>query len=57
VDEYTSLVSDFKDKADFVAVYIEEAHPTDGWHFSDGPKFVDSFPLALSSWWLFSPGS
>jgi hypothetical protein len=38
VDEYTSLVSDFGDKADFVAIYVAEAHPADGWNFKIGPQ-------------------
>ena len=29
--EYSQLEREFKDVADFVLVYIEEGHPTDGW--------------------------
>lgn len=28
-----SLVKEFAEEADFVIVYIEEAHPDDGWKF------------------------
>ena len=28
----------FKDQVDFYAVYIREAHPTDGWHMSDNER-------------------
>lgn len=33
MEKYVQLVADFKDVADFVNVYIEEAHPQDGWAF------------------------
>ena len=26
--------------ADFITVYIEEAHPSDGWSFDGGPQFA-----------------
>ena len=29
--EFNEIVRDFKDVADFVMVYISEAHPLDGW--------------------------
>lgn len=31
--EYKQLMRDLEDVADFVFVYIEEAHPSDGWRF------------------------
>lgn len=31
--EFGEIVRDFADIADFVIVYIEEAHPSDGWAF------------------------
>ena len=31
MDAYRSLVGEFGDVADFVMIYIEEAHPSDGW--------------------------
>jgi hypothetical protein len=31
LDEFRSIVKEFEDVADFVLVYIEEAHPADGW--------------------------
>ena len=31
MDAYRSLVGEFGDEADFVMIYIEEAHPSDGW--------------------------
>ena len=33
--EFCQLASSFADVADFVTVYIEEAHPSDGWAFSN----------------------
>ena len=33
MEKYAQLIADFKDVADFVTVYIEEAHPNDGWAF------------------------
>lgn len=29
--DFGEIVRDFSDVADFVIVYIEEAHPSDGW--------------------------
>ncbi|XP_006825342.1 type I iodothyronine deiodinase-like [Saccoglossus kowalevskii] len=34
------LYVDYKDKAEFIIVYIKEAHTTEGWKM--GPKFSDS---------------
>jgi thiol-disulfide isomerase/thioredoxin len=33
IDKYAEIIADYKDVADFVTVYIEEAHPQDGWAF------------------------
>lgn len=33
MEKFAQLIADFKDVADFVTVYIEEAHPQDGWAF------------------------
>ena len=33
VDEFLRIAREFGDVADFLAVYIEEAHPSDGWAF------------------------
>ena len=33
VGEYLSVVREFSDVADFLTVYIEEAHPSDAWAF------------------------
>lgn len=33
VDEFLGIVREFNDVADFLTVYIEEAHPSDGWAF------------------------
>ena len=30
-DEFCQLLSDYADVADFLTIYIEEAHPKDGW--------------------------
>ncbi|XP_078371617.1 type I iodothyronine deiodinase-like [Oculina patagonica] len=35
VDEFLSIVREFNDVADFLTVYIEEAHPCDGWAFKN----------------------
>uniref|UniRef100_A0A8D2L466 Iodothyronine deiodinase n=2 Tax=Varanus komodoensis TaxID=61221 RepID=A0A8D2L466_VARKO len=32
-DEFKKLVKDFKSVADFLVIYIEEAHASDGWAF------------------------
>lgn len=34
---FQRVVSQFADIADFLVVYIEEAHPSDGWISSDAP--------------------
>lgn len=34
VDEFLSIAREFTDVADFLTVYIEEAHPSDGWAFN-----------------------
>jgi len=34
-DNVRRMAADNEDIADFVVVYIEEAHPTDGWAFPD----------------------
>jgi hypothetical protein len=31
----------YKDKVEFVLVYIREAHATDGWSFSNGSHVAD----------------
>lgn len=33
VGEFLSIVREFGDVADFLTVYVEEAHPSDGWAF------------------------
>lgn len=35
LDEFKQLVKDFRDVADFLVVYIAEAHSTDGWAFTN----------------------
>lgn len=35
LDEFKQLVRDFSDVADFLVVYIAEAHSTDGWAFTN----------------------
>lgn len=35
VDEFLGIVREFNDVADFLTVYIEEAHPSDGWAFKN----------------------
>lgn len=33
------MAARYKDQVDFVAVYIREAHPTDGWKMASNEKF------------------
>uniref|UniRef100_A0A667WHB5 Iodothyronine deiodinase n=1 Tax=Myripristis murdjan TaxID=586833 RepID=A0A667WHB5_9TELE len=35
LEEFKQLVKDFRDVADFLVVYIAEAHSTDGWAFTN----------------------
>lgn len=35
LDEFKQLVKDFSDVADFLVIYIAEAHSTDGWAFTN----------------------
>lgn len=35
LEEFKQLVKDFSDVADFLVVYIAEAHSTDGWAFNN----------------------
>lgn len=37
---FKRVVRQYADIADFVVVYIEEAHPTDGWVSSDAPHQI-----------------
>lgn len=38
VGEFLSIVQEFSDVADFLTVYIDEAHPTNGWAFEVSSK-------------------
>ena len=31
VNEFLAIVREFRDVADFLTIYVEEAHPTNGW--------------------------
>lgn len=35
VGEFLNVVQEFSDVADFLSIYVEEAHPTDGWAFEN----------------------
>lgn len=35
LEEFKQLVKDFRDVADFLIIYIAEAHSTDGWAFTN----------------------
>lgn len=35
LEEFKQLVKDFSDVADFLVIYIAEAHSTDGWAFNN----------------------
>lgn len=41
--KYQQLTSEFLEVADFAVVYIEEAHPVDGWAFKVTKKFFHFF--------------
>ena len=32
-DSFCNLATEYRDKADFLTIYIQEVHPTDGWAF------------------------
>lgn len=38
LEQFNSLIARFSNHADFVIIYIEEAHPDDGWKFKDNFK-------------------
>ena len=40
LETFKKCVTDFEDIADFVTIYIEEAHPTDGWAFNNNPYSI-----------------
>ncbi|EDO27299.1 predicted protein, partial [Nematostella vectensis] len=46
--EYEKMIVQFKDVADFVIVYIEEAHPSDGWAFDEDHIGVIGIDITLS---------
>lgn len=39
--DYSQLVEELEDVADFLLVYIEEAHPSDGWKFKVHEKLLN----------------
>lgn len=41
--KYQQLTSEFLEVADFAVVYIEEAHPVDGWSFKVTTEFFPFF--------------
>lgn len=43
VDEFLSTVQEFSDVADFLIVYIDEAHPSNGWAFKVSSKLPTKF--------------
>lgn len=53
--EFGEIMADFGDVADFLVIYISEAHPTDGWAF----KVNHNSPCVMSevlTYTLFDPG-
>ena len=38
LEEFAEMVQSFSDVADFLFIYIEEAHPVDGWAFQVGAE-------------------
>ena len=42
LDRFKKCVDDFASDVDFVTMYIEEAHPTDGWVLSKNPYTIHS---------------
>ena len=41
LDQFRSLIGRFGNVADFIVVYIEEAHPSNGWKFGDNFDISD----------------
>ena len=39
LQQFNEIVRDFRDVADFVIIYVEEAHPSDGWAFKVRKRF------------------
>ena len=45
--EFLSIVRQFRDVVDFLTVYIEEAHPSNGWAFEVSTKIpLKLFPFS-----------
>ncbi|XP_035687791.1 thyroxine 5-deiodinase-like [Branchiostoma floridae] len=38
LSDFAVLAQDYQNVANFLLVYIEEAHPSDGWRFNSGPQ-------------------
>ncbi|XP_019617258.1 PREDICTED: type I iodothyronine deiodinase-like [Branchiostoma belcheri] len=38
LSDFAALAEDYRNAANFLLVYIEEAHPSDGWCFHSGPQ-------------------
>ena len=45
VVKFNSLVERHSTNADFITVYIAEAHPTDGWSLNGGPQIATAKSL------------
>ncbi len=39
-DTFCDLATKYQNKADFLTIYIQEAHPTDGWMFPTNPYSI-----------------
>lgn len=51
VGEFLSVVQEFSDVADFLTIYIEEAHPSNGWAFEvSRKKSLLSFKRREKTW-------
>ena len=47
LEEFSQIAKQFGDIADFLLVYIEEAHPSDGWAFKVSRALKARFGLAV----------
>ena len=40
--QFKELVADFASNVDFLTIYIDEAHPSDGWAFRNNPYVINN---------------
>jgi len=42
VKEFLKIASSYKDDADFIFIYVSEAHPVDGWYTASSPFSISN---------------